>query len=173
MKKLIMLLGCMLTLLTLPLSSTTAFADDPIIKSIDEKLEKTDSYYQKGSAGVKDFIDLTMEVAINEDEVESQKVKMVFVKYKIDRDTIFHFNKQEIFYYSLDNEALLENGSVIGNGESKEFIASHHDDYRKQISPGSLVLILTLIFGSVLVFPYVIFLVQRNTPSDERYHYDL
>lgn len=171
MKKLIVLLGCILTCLAIPL--TTAFADDPIIKSIDEKLEKTDSYYQKGSAGVKDFIDLTIEVAINEDEVETQKVKMVFVKYKIDRDTIFHFNKQEIFYYSLDNEALLENDAVIGNGESKEFIAAHHEDYRKQISPGSLALILTLIFATVLVFPYVIFLVQKNTPSDERYHYDL
>ncbi|MGF2614240.1 hypothetical protein FZC84_16610 [Rossellomorea vietnamensis] len=173
MKKFLVLMWCMLTLLAISLPLSTAFAEDPIIKSIDEKLQLTDSYYQKGSAGVKDFTDLIMEVAINEEKVEKQKVKMVFVKYTIDRDTIFHFNKQEIFYYSLDNEALLENDAVIGNAESKKFIADHHDDYRKQISPGSLVLILTLIFAAVLVFPYVIFLVQRNTPSDERYHHNL
>ncbi|MGM0846756.1 MAG: hypothetical protein ACQEUT_17455 [Bacillota bacterium] len=171
-KLLVIFIWSAFTFLALFMPLTAVFADDPIIKSIDEKLQKVDPYYQKGSAGVIDFTDLTLEVKVNEEEVEKQKVKMVFVKYKNERDTIFRFNKQEIFYYSLDNEVLLENDSVIGNAESQQFIADHKDDYRKQISPGSTVLILSLIFAVILLLPFIVILLQRNTPSDEPYHYD-
>jgi hypothetical protein len=173
LKKWLIFLWCTVTFLILSLPFTTAFAEDPIIDSIDEKLEAVDPYYQDGSADVMDFVDLTMEVAINEEEVEKQKVKMVFVKYQIDRDTIFHFNKQEIFYYSLDKNTLLENDSVVGNEESQMFIADHQDDYRKQIAPGSLALILTFIFSTVLIFPLFVILLQKNAPSDELYPYRL
>ncbi|WP_421382804.1 hypothetical protein ACOJQI_01250 [Bacillus salacetis] len=173
MKKILVFLLSAVTLLALFLPFTAVIAEDPIIDSIDEKLETVDPYYQKGSAGVMDFVDLTMDVAINEEETETQKVKMVFVKYQIDRDTIFHFNKQEIFYYSLDKNTLLENDSVIGNEESQTFITSHQDDYRRQITPGSLALILILVFGTVLVFPLFVILLQKNAPSDELYHYKL
>jgi hypothetical protein len=172
LKKWMIFLWCAVTFLSFSLPFTTAFAEDPIINSIDEKLEAIDPYYQKGSAGVIDFTDLTMDIAINEEEVEKQKVKMVFVKYQNDRDTIFHFNKQEIFYYSLDKNTLLENDAVIGNEGSKAFIAEHQDDYRKQITPGSLAMILILIFITVLVFPLVVFLLQKNAPSDELYPYN-
>lgn len=161
------------TLLAFSLPFTAASAEDPIIQSIDEKLESVDFYYQQGSAKVMDFTDLYMEIAINEEEVEKQKVKMVFVKYQTDRDTIFHFNKQEVFYYSLDKNTLLENDSVIGNAESKAFIADHQDDYRKQISPGSLALILIFIFTTVLLFPLAVLMLQKNTPSDKLYPYEL
>jgi hypothetical protein len=159
--------------LTFSLPFTKALAEDPIIESINEKLEATDPYYQNGSVHVKDFVDLTLDIAINDGETEEQKVKMVFLKYQIDRDTIFHFNKQEIFYYSLDTNSLLENTAVIGNEKSRAFIANHQDDYRKQISPLSLALILLFIFSAVLVFPLVVLILQKNAPSDEAYPYQL
>ncbi|WP_409252601.1 hypothetical protein V1502_01215 [Bacillus sp. SCS-153A] len=173
MKKTLVILWCIVTFFALSLPFTTASAEDPIIQSIDEKLESVDSYYQQGSAAVMDFTDLSMEIVINEEEVEKQKVKMVFVKYQTNRDTIFHFNKQEIFYYSLDENILLENDYVVGNEESKAFIADHQDDYRKQIAPGSLALILIFIFAAVLVFPAVVLMLQKNAPSDELYPYQL
>ncbi|WP_044022803.1 hypothetical protein [Bacillus sp. SG-1] len=173
MKKIFAIMWSTVMLLAFSLPFTAASAEDPIIQSIDEKLESVDFYYQQGSAKVMDFTDLYMEIAINEEEVEKQKVKMVFVKYQTDRDTIFHFNKQEVFYYSLDKNTLLENDSVIGNAESKAFITDHQDDYRKQITPGSLALILIFIFTTVLLFPLAVLLLQKNTPSDKLYPYEL
>ncbi|RIW32722.1 hypothetical protein D3H55_12640 [Bacillus salacetis] len=175
MKKILVFVCFTLPLLAFSLAFTfaPASAKDPIIDSINEKLEAIDPYYQKGSVHVKDFADLTMDVAINEEDIEEQKVKVVFVRYQIDRDTIFHFNKQEIFYYSLDQDALLENDMVIGNEQSKAFINDHQDDYRKQITPLSLALILTFIFSAILVFPLVVLILQKNAPSDESYPYQV
>jgi hypothetical protein len=173
LKRLKIMVCSAITFLALVLPLTAASAGDPIIDSIDQKLQLTDPYYEKGSAAVMDFTDIIMDIAISEEEVEQQKVKMVFVKYQNERDTLFTFNKQEVFYYSLDNNELLENDEVIGNDESKQFFANHQDDYRKQISPVSLALILFLIFTVVLVFPLFIILFNKNAPSDEMYHYEL
>jgi hypothetical protein len=162
-----------ITLIALLLPFSASLAEDPIIDSIDQKLQSTDPYYQNGSAAVMDFTDIIMDIAVSEEEVEQQKVKMVFVKYQNERDTLFTFYKQEIFYYSLDKNALLENDAVIGNSESKVFIEDHQDDYRKQISPGSLALVLFLIFAVILVFPLFIILFNKNAPSDEMYHHEL
>ncbi|WP_456272695.1 hypothetical protein [Bacillus sp. AK031] len=173
MRKLKVIVCSAITLLALLLPFSAALAEDPIIESIDQKLQSSDPYYQKGSAAVMDFTDIRMDIAVSEEEVEQQKVKMVFVQYENERDTLFTFNKQEIFYYSLDNNVLLENDAVIGNNESNDFIGDHQDDYRKQISPGSLALILFLIFAVIFVFPLVIILFNKNAPSDEMYHYEL
>jgi hypothetical protein len=173
LKKLKVIVCAAITFLALLLPFSAAIAEDPIVDSIDQKLQSTDPYYEKGSAAVMDFTDIIMDIAISEEEVEQQKVKMVFVKYQNERDTLFTFNKQEVFYYSLDNNELLENDAVIGNNESKKFFENHQDDYRKQISPVSLALILFLIFTATLVFPLFIILFNKNAPSDEMYHYEL
>ena len=173
MKKLVLKVWCAVIFLVFLLPFAPALAEDPIIESIDQKLQAADPYYQKGSAKVMDFTDTSLAVAIGDEETEKQKVKMVFVRYQNDRDTLFHFNKQEIFYYSLDKNTLLELDNVIGNNDSKAFIAEHEDDYRKHITTGSLFLLLFSIFAFILVFPLLVVLFHKNASSDELYHYEL
>ncbi|MEL3972912.1 hypothetical protein AAEO50_11520 [Rossellomorea oryzaecorticis] len=146
-------------------SGNAVFASDPIIDSIDEHLSE-EAYFKKGTVIVRDFVDITGEVMISEEETESVKIKALYISYTEQRDRFFHFTNKEIYYYDLDHNELLSSTSVVLNDDLKSFIDTHNDELNRSINGPSLFLILFFIFSFVIIGPILTMVFHR--PSSER-----
>jgi hypothetical protein len=147
-------------------TGTMAIAKDPILQSINSQLKEGNHYYRSDSVKLLDFKDLYLEVTSADGETTAtENVKVLFVQYQETRDTIFHFETGDIFYYSLDKDTLLASENVGSNEEIKLFIDKHEDNMKKHITAGSLIILFSLIVLCVFIIPLAAAVFHRNYPS--------
>ncbi|MCP3741919.1 hypothetical protein [Rossellomorea sp. BNER] len=147
-------------------TGTLAIAKDPILQSINSQLNEGNHYYRSDSVKLLDFKDLYLEVtSADEETTTTENVKVLFVQYQETRDTIFHFETGDIFYYSLDKDTLLSSENVGSNEEIKLFIDKHEDNMKKHITAGSLIILFSLIVLCVFIIPLAAAVFHRNYPS--------
>ncbi|MBM7588053.1 hypothetical protein JOC86_004628 [Bacillus pakistanensis] len=155
----------MISLIILP-SSSIAITKDPILQSIDSQLTEGNHYYRTDSVKLLDFKDLYLEVySADGKTTTTEKIKVLFIQYQETRDTLFHFEKGDIFYYNLDKGVLLSPDMVGSNEEIKSFIDKHEENIKKHITTGSFILLFSLIVLCVFIIPLAAAIFHRNYPS--------
>ncbi len=142
-------------------------AEDPIVKAIDQQLSERTGYYRANSVVVKDFVDVRSNITVGEAETKETKIKAVFVRFQETRDTLFHFNKSEIFYYDLHEDVLIDSSTIVSNDDLKTFVEEHQHDIQKSISIGSFLLVMIILCIFTIFVPIFIILFHRHNPSNE------
>lgn len=149
-------------------------------KALEERLESASSYNDPNTVTIVDSISLKGEVfkvvtkdnpETPEDETETETYESTIiaalVEYQQVRDSIFKFNKTEIYYYDLDNNEFLEVSNVIGNPEFETFNNENSENVHKEITPFSSTLVILLILSACFLVPVLIFMFHGTSGSGQ------
>ncbi|QOR68270.1 hypothetical protein IM538_09290 [Cytobacillus suaedae] len=182
MKKVRLLLLSLLLLMVYPSFIFASEGSSSFTKALEERLDSASSYYDENSVTIVDSISLKGEVFkvvtkdnrdTPEDETETETYESTIiaalVEYQQVRDSIFKFNKTEIYYYDLDNSEFLEVSNVIGNPEFEAFTNENTEKVHKEITPFSSTLAILLILIACFLVPVLIFMFHGTSGSGQ-YH---
>jgi hypothetical protein len=162
-------------------SFTLANGDSSSFTSaLEERLESSDSYYDKNSVTIIDSVSIKGEVfkvvtkdnpETPEDETETETYESTIIAALVEfqqvRDSIFKFDKTEVYFYDLDNNEFLEVSNVIGNPEVERFNNVNSENVHKEITLFSSLLVIFLIGIACFLVPILIFMFHGTSGSNQ------
>ncbi|MFO1445361.1 hypothetical protein KDN24_19600 [Bacillus sp. Bva_UNVM-123] len=154
------------------------------LTALDEQLESSEHYFDKGSVSLVDgfhFTGTIVKVITPKTETKEEVVKeytsqiaVGFVEFNEIRDQIFTFKTTAFYYYDLDNKEFLTASHVFLNEEVKEFFDLYKFDLKKQSTVGTQIVIM-LLLSLIIIVPVLIMIFHnkgRSTVSTT-YQYNL
>lgn len=174
--------------LILPVSSALAEAPNAndtklFTQSLEKSLVKGNFYYDENSIEIMDSIQLDGNVtkvikqddpATEEDEtnIETYKSNLIvaLVQIKEKRDSVFYFNKKELYYYDVKNNEFLVYSTVHDNPEIEKFLHKYTSDLGKHLSIGSLLLLL-IILSTPFILAYFIYVFHNEKKTNQKIYF--
>lgn len=159
MKKLVSLFitALLITFLAIPAGAAVAVSDD-VYSSLEERVDGQFSYYDAGSAKVKDLQTFTTNTIDKDGNVVGEiELNAMFVEFKEVRDTIFFYTGHELFYYDATNKTFIDSSSIEVTDEIKAFQNQYKDETGKHFNKSSMALYLVLLSSIVIVPVLIIF----------------
>ncbi|WP_226669487.1 hypothetical protein [Metabacillus litoralis] len=144
---------------------------------LEEKLQNEVNYYNKGSVQFEKA--LTMDgkifklISADDPETEENEEKteeynsnftMAFVKYEQKRDSLFYFDKYDLYYYDNSKNEFLILSNIVQNEAAEKFFTEQSEGLHKEIQVPSLILSLVML-SMLFIFPLLIMIFHNKAKA--------
>ena len=166
MKKLISLIimALLLMVTTVPAFAAESVSEE-VYKGMEERISGSYSYYDEGSAEVKDSQTFTTNQVDQDGNVVGEiQLKVMFVEFNEVRDSIFFYTGHELLYYDETNQQFIDASSIELTNEITAFTDQYSKETGKHFNTSSQVLYIILL-SFVVIVPILIMLFHNTGRS--------
>ncbi|HWO76762.1 MAG TPA: hypothetical protein VNM69_12805 [Bacillus sp. (in: firmicutes)] len=157
-------MALLLMVTTVPAFAAVSVSEE-VYKALEERISGSFSYYDGGSAEVKDRQTFTTNQVDKEGNVVGEiEVDVMFVEFNEVRDNIFYYTGHELLYYDATNKQFIDTASIELTDEITAFTDQYSDETGKHFNTSSQVLYIILL-SSVVIVPVLIMIFHNSGRS--------
>ncbi|MET3698534.1 hypothetical protein SAMN05877753_109174 [Bacillus oleivorans] len=163
MKKLasLIIMALLLMVTAVPAFAAVSVSEE-VYKGLEDRIGGSFSYYDQGSAEVKDLQSFSTNQVDKEGNVIGEiQLDIMFVEFNEVRDNIFFYTGHELLYYDQTNKQFIDSATIEVTDEIEAFTKSYSDETGKHFNTSSQVLYIILL-SSVVIVP-VLIMIFHNT----------